>query len=101
MELPMERPTSHRVNVGPGERKASIAAGLALLSYLVRRRPDIKVGLPLGLEAGYMLYRGATGNCMIYRLLEIDRADDGPMGIKVQRVITVNKARDELFRIWR
>lgn len=34
-------------------------------------------------------------------MLEIDRADDGPQGIKVQRAVTVNKPRNELFRIWR
>jgi uncharacterized membrane protein len=101
MEMQMERPAKRRVNVGPGERKASVAAGVAMLAYLLSRRPDIKVGLPMGLEAGYMLYRGATGHCMIYQMMEIDRADDGPQGITVQRTVTISKPRDELFRIWR
>lgn len=101
MELQMEQPVQTRINVGPAERKASIASGLAMLSYLVTRRPDIKVGLPLGLEAGYMLYRGATGHCVFYEMLDINRAEEGQQGIQVQRAVTVNKPRDELFRIWR
>src|SRR5690349_7329575 len=101
MNLQTERPALRRINVGPAERKASMATGLAMLAYLVGKRPDIKVGLPMGLEAGYMLYRGATGHCVFYQMLEIQRADDGPQGILLQRVITVNKPRDELFRIWR
>lgn len=101
MEMQMERPTLRRVNVGTRERKASIAAGLGMLTYLASRRPDIKVSLPMGLEAGYMLYRGMTGHCVFYQMLEINRAQDGPQGIKVERAITVNKPRDELFRIWR
>ena len=101
MDLQMERPVQTRVNVGAAERKASIASGLATLSYLLTRRPDIKVGLPLGLEAGYMLYRGATGHCVFYEMLDINRAEEGQRGIQVQRSVTVNKPRDELFRIWR
>ncbi|MGE5643929.1 MAG: SRPBCC family protein [Byssovorax cruenta] len=101
MELQMEQPVQTRINVGPAERKASIASGLAMLSFLVTRRPDIKVGLPLGLEAGYMLYRGATGHCVFYEMLDINRAEENQQGIQVQRAVTVNKPRDELFRIWR
>jgi uncharacterized membrane protein len=59
------------------------------------------IGLPIGLEAGYMLYRGATGHCTIYQMMDINRADNGNEGIKVQRAVTVNKPRQELYRIWR
>lgn len=101
MDMQMERPAGRRVNVGPGERKASVAAGVAMLAYLISRRPEMKTALPMGLEAGYMLYRGATGHCMIYQMMEIDRAEDGPKGITVKRSVTIGKPRDELFRIWR
>lgn len=101
MDIQVQRPALRRINVGPRERKASIATGLTMLTYLVSRRPDLKIGLPMGLEAGYMIYRGATGHCVFYQMLEINRADDGPQGIQVQRSITVNKPRNELFRIWR
>lgn len=99
MEMQMEHPMQTRVNVGTTERGMSLVSGLAMLAYLFTRRPDMKLSLPLGLEAAYMLYRGATGHCVFYQLLDINRADEG--GIKVQRVVTINRPRDELFRIWR
>src|SRR5215216_5275118 len=101
MDFQIEQPVQTRVNVGATERKASLVSGLVMLSYLLTRRPDIKIGLTLGLEAGYMLYRGATGHCVIYELMDINRSEDGMHGIQVQRAVTVNKPRDELFRIWR
>jgi uncharacterized membrane protein len=81
------------------ERAASLATGVGLLSYILVRRP--KMTLPLGLEAGYMLYRGATGHCVFYQMLDINRSENGTGGIKVQRSITINHPRDQLFRIWR
>jgi uncharacterized membrane protein len=103
MDVLTEQPvqTHSRVNVGETERKASLVTGFAMLSFLFTRRPDLKVALPLGLEAGYMLYRGATGHCVVYQLMDINRVEDSSRGIKVQRAITVNKPRDQLFRIWR
>lgn len=97
----MNQPALRRINVGTVERRTSIAAGLAMLSYLIRKRPNMLIGLPMGLEAGYMLYRGATGHCAIYQMMDINRADDGHQGIQVQRSVTINKPRQELFRIWR
>ena len=99
MELKMQEPVSKRVNVGMTERVASLATGIGLLSYILVKRS--RLSLPLGLEAGYMLYRGATGRCVFYRMLEINRAENGTGGIKVQRAITVNRPRDQMFRIWR
>jgi uncharacterized membrane protein len=78
-----------------------MATGLATLSYLVRKRPGVLLSLPLGLEAGYMLYRGITGHCVIYQMMDINRVDNGHEGIQVQHAVTVNKRREELFRIWR
>lgn len=97
----INQPALRRINVGAVERRASIAAGVAMLSYLVRKRPNMLIGLPMGLEAGYMLYRGATGHCVIYQMMDINRADNGHAGIKVERAVTVNKPRQELYRIWR
>jgi len=51
----MDQPALRRINVGPVERRVSIATGLAMLSYLIRKRPNMLIGLPMGLEAGYML----------------------------------------------
>lgn len=99
MEMRIQEPLSRRVNVGMAERAASLATGVGLLSYILVRRP--KMTLPLGLEAGYMLYRGATGHCVFYQMLDINRSENGMGGIKVQRSLTINRPRDQLFRIWR
>jgi uncharacterized membrane protein len=100
MEMQMQRPVSSRVNLGPVERGLSLATGMALLAYTVTRRP--KLGLPLGLDAGYMIYRGATGHCVFYQMLGINRAQaNGHEGILVERAVTVNRPKAELYRMWR
>ncbi|HMB24263.1 MAG: SRPBCC family protein [Chloroflexota bacterium] len=102
MEMEMQRPVSSRVNVGRVERGLSLAAGLALLAYTVTRRPRLGLGLPAGLNAGYMIYRGATGHCVAYQMLGIDRSDmNGHEGILVERSVTVNRPKEELYQMWR
>jgi uncharacterized membrane protein len=100
MEMEIQRPVSSRVNVGLVERGLSLATGLVLLAYTVSRRP--KLGVPLGLDAGYMIYRGATGHCVFYQMLGINRAEaNGHEGILVERAVTVNRPKEELFQMWR
>lgn len=97
--MEIQQPISRRVNLGDAERKISLATGLGLLAYVLTRRS--KMSLPVGLQAGYMLYRGATGHCVFYQMMEINRSENGYKGIQVQRSVTVNRPKDELFRIWR
>src|SRR5215211_865391 len=100
MQLEMQHPIRSRVNVGRVERGLSLATGLALLAYTVSRRP--KLGLPLGLDAGYMIYRGATGHCVFYQMLGINRSEEnGHDGIRVERSVTVNRPKEELYQMWR
>src|SRR5215208_241910 len=99
MEMELQRPVSGRVNVGRAERGLSLATGLALMAYTISRRP--KLGLPLGLDAGYMIYRGATGHCVFYQMLGINRVQaNGHEGILVERSVTVNRPKEELFQMW-
>jgi uncharacterized membrane protein len=98
--MEMREPIKTRVNVGRVERGISLASGLALLAYTVTRRP--RLSLPLGLDAGYMIYRGSTGHCVFYQMLGINRAEmNGHEGIRVERAVTVNLPREELYQIWR
>ncbi|HEY9527466.1 MAG TPA: SRPBCC family protein, partial [Anaerolineales bacterium] len=70
------------------------------LAYTLSRRP--RLGLPLGLDAGYMIYRGTTGHCVFYQMLGINRGEaNGHEGILVERAVTVNRPKEELYRIWR
>jgi uncharacterized membrane protein len=100
MDEQYQRPSS-RVNVGAAERGVSLAAGLATFYYIVSRRPDPKFSLPMGLEAGYMVYRGVTGHCVFYQMLEIDRSEKGNKGIRAMHSVTVNLPRERLYRTWR
>src|SRR5215211_5356268 len=100
MEMQMQRPIASRVNVGPVERGISLATGLALLAYTISRRP--RLGLPLSLDAGYMIYRAATGHCVFYQMLGINRSEvNGHEGIRVERAMTVNRPKEELYQMWR
>jgi uncharacterized membrane protein len=96
----MEGPIKSRVNVGPVERGLSLASGMALLAFTLTRRP--RLSLPLGLDAGYMIYRGATGHCVFYQMLGIRRIEsNGHEGIRVERSVTVNQPKKELYQMWR
>lgn len=100
MQMEVQEPIKSRVNVGRVERGISLASGLALLAYTISRRP--KMGVPLGLDAGYMIYRGATGHCVFYQMLGINRSEvNGHEGIRVERAVTVNRPKEELYQVWR
>jgi uncharacterized membrane protein len=100
MNMEIQEPISSRMNVGPLERGFSVATGIALLAYTLSRRS--RLSLLLGLEAGYLIYRGATGHCVFYQMLGITRtAVNGHEGIRVERAVTVNRPRAELYEMWR
>jgi uncharacterized membrane protein len=85
-------PTDVRVNVGPLERGLSLAVGAlagarALRSGSARR-------YYLGAAAGYLIYRGVTGRCPLYRALgvtgsEIGRTVEASGRITVQRPVSL------------
>lgn len=100
MQTEMQGPIRSRVNVGPVERGLSLATGMALLAYTLARRPQLV--LPLSLNAGYMIYRGSTGHCVLYQMLGINRIEaNGHEGIRVERAVTVNRPKEELYQMWR
>jgi hypothetical protein len=60
------------VNVDKNERLLSLVGGGILALYGVARLPLSAVAVVLG--GGYLLYRGITGHCYIYRVLDINKA---------------------------
>lgn len=95
-------------NVGSTERLASVLGGSAVALYGLSRRS--KSGLAIALLGGAFIYRGASGNCDVYRTLGISTADEeaGPnesvaygRGIRVDKAITVNRPSAELYSFWR
>src|SRR5438093_13016272 len=59
-------------NVGQNERWASAIAGGALALYGLSRTST--AGALTALLGGAILYRGVTGNCPLYRALDINTA---------------------------
>jgi uncharacterized membrane protein len=91
---------SKEINVGPTERIASLLSGTGIILYSILR--PSRLSILLALKGGYFIYRGATGNCLMYRLLEINRVGPrGEEGIEVVRSMTINRPRSEVYSFWR
>jgi uncharacterized membrane protein len=89
-----------KINVGEGERLVSGIAGAALLWMAISRRS--LASIPFALGSGYLLYRGMSGRDIIYEKLEINRAgEEGRMGIRAERTLTIHRPRAEVYRFWR
>ena len=95
-------------NVGKVERAASIMGG-TLLAVIGAKRKDVW-GVGLALLGAGLLRRGVTGYCYTYQHLGVRTAEVGQgnhvsvpyeLGIKVERAITINKPRFEVFAFWR
>ncbi len=98
------------VNVGKTERQLSAVLGVLLLGSLLLKRGEGVwrwVRLALGLV---MVERAATGFCTPYKLLGITSVEpeEGRVvslplkrGIEIERSVTVNKPRDEVYAFWR
>jgi uncharacterized membrane protein len=98
-EIPMTEtiyPT-HELNVGPTERVVSVAGGTGLMIYALTRPSRTSLSLALG--GGYLLYRGITGKCTVYKALEIRTTPQG--AIRVNRTVTINRPREEVYRFIR
>jgi len=108
-----------RQNVAKPERFGSVALGAALVTYGIRRRDP--AGLIAALLGGAFIQRGATGHCMVYQAMGVstgsadavldDTSRDDVTGraatvnarkaVKVERSVTIEKPRAELFAFWR
>lgn len=98
---------SQAKNVGEGERIASLVGGGALVAWgLARRRWD---GVLMAAVGGTLMHRGATGHCNVYQSLGINTAKRSgrnvsvpyELGIRIDKSITINKPREEVYRFWR
>lgn len=98
---------SEGVNVGEGERWLSLAGGSLLAAYGLSR--GSLPGLALVALGGGLLYRGATGHCSVYQALGVKTTPPhgraasvaAGRGVRVEKVMTVNRPADELYRRWR
>lgn len=63
------------VNVGPQERAISAAAGAAMVLIGLTRGPFR--GFMLSALGAGLLYRGLSGDCQMYRALDVDTSKQG------------------------
>lgn len=95
------------LNVGDGERLASLALGGSLAFYGIMR--GTLGGMGLTLLGGALMYRGGTGHCSGYEALGINTAQPrgartsvrAQRGARVEESVTILRPREELFRYWR
>lgn len=96
------------VNVADAERVASATAGLGLA--LVGLKRGGAPGAVMGVLGAALLHRAATGRCRLYAALGTGTASRirSPVasvphgqGLKLERAVTVQRPRDELYRFWR
>lgn len=95
-------------NVGKAERAASIMAGTMLAYYGAKKRDAW--GAAMALAGAGLLRRGVTGYCHTYQAFGVRTAELGQgehislpydLGIKVERTVTINKPRAEVYEFWR
>jgi len=94
-------------NVGKFERIASGVLGGAIALQGLRRR-GLR-GLLMAVGGGYLMYRGASGQCGLYSRAGIDRSGStdsarpevSHTAPEVQRSITVGRPAEELHEYWR
>jgi uncharacterized membrane protein len=95
-----------RTNLSSSERWLSLAAGGALSALGFDGRGP---SLTSALVGGYLIYRAATGNCMMYQALGVSTSEStAPQtavtaghGERVEHAIMVNKPAREVYDFWR
>ena len=96
-------------NVNDPERWVSVVFGSALAAYGLKMRSI--GGLVLGAVGGALVWRGATGHCIVYESLGISSAgeeDDGRnvsvpygKGVRVEKAVTINAPPEQVYAFWR
>ncbi|HMF70379.1 MAG TPA: SRPBCC family protein [Flavitalea sp.] len=93
----MEITKTHAVNVGSAERLISLAAGSFLLINTISAK---KFSLLKLLTSGYLLYRGASGNCPLYTIAgRPAKIPSNNINIRVKMFVA--KPRESVYRAWR
>ena len=96
-------------NINDPERWLSVIAGSALAAYGLKMRSI--GGVVLSALGGVLVWRGATGHCIVYESLGISSAEKNGQqgqvsvpygrGVRVEKSVTINAPADSLYRFWR
>lgn len=85
-------------NVSPSERGASLLGGAYFLFDAIAKEKKSPVEAIL---AGYLLYRGVSGNCFLYNAIGKTKPDNRSRNVNIQIRQIVNKPRAEVYAFWR
>lgn len=86
------------VNVSPTERAVSLLAGAYFLYDGLGKNNKSLLETVL---AGYLLYRGATGNCAAYSAIGKTKPDNRSRNVNIQVRQIVNRPRKDVYEFWR
>ncbi|MCU0355723.1 MAG: DUF2892 domain-containing protein [Cytophagales bacterium] len=88
---------SSQVNVGNTERIVSAVGGLLLTYWGLRGRTSWLATL----AGGYLMYRGASGNCPMNNAIGRNTAEKQPKPLTVRQSLTIRKPKEKLYAFWR
>jgi uncharacterized membrane protein len=93
---------SNVVNVGDNERIVSAALGAFLLSSGVSNlfKSPLSALIKTGLGS-YLLYRGASGHCMVYSSMGKTKGVSHTPAVNIRTSLVVNKPKAEVYAFWR
>lgn len=93
---------SSKINVDYTERMVSLTAGGLIFYSGISNLFSSPLSSLAKLAAGsFLLYRGATGYCAMYHLIDSERQIETTSSIHITTSLTVNRPRNEVFRFWR
>lgn len=85
-------------NVGTTDRLISIAAGSVLL---VSSLASGRVGKLRLLASGYLLFRGISGYCGAYKMLNTDTLEEPTEHLTIRATVNINRSPSEVYNFWR
>ncbi|GAB2762615.1 hypothetical protein GCM10010465_04330 [Actinomadura fibrosa] len=86
------------INVSPVERALSLLGGAYFLYDGIGKKNKSLLETAF---AGYLLYRGATGNCPGYTAIGKTKPDNRSRNVNIQLRLYVNKPRKDVYEFWR
>ena len=86
------------VNVSPTERAISLLAGAYFLYEGLGKAKKSPFDTIL---AGYLMYRGATGNCQVYDAIGKTKPDNRSRNVNIQVRQIINRPRKDVYEFWR
>lgn len=91
------------INVGGTERSASMVGGtvLALSGAKSLSHGKLFSGIAMIVAGAMFIYRGKTGYCGFYNKIGRSTAGTEDTGVQVERVMTINRARHDVYQFWR